>query len=89
MCLDHKKTLKKTRIKFYNTLVLQVLLYGRETCVIKARNARRITAAEMKHMRTEGCIWTDYKTNTQIARNLKITQILDKLLERRETGYNM
>jgi hypothetical protein len=25
--------------------------------------------------------WTDYKTNTQIARELKITPILDKLLE--------
>ena len=26
MCLDHKKTLKKTRTKLYNTLVLPVLL---------------------------------------------------------------
>jgi hypothetical protein len=25
--------------------------------------------------------WTDYKTNTQIAKELKITQIFDKLLE--------
>jgi hypothetical protein len=25
--------------------------------------------------------WTDYKTNAQIAKELKITQILDKLLE--------
>jgi hypothetical protein len=31
--------------------------------------------------RTAGCTWTDYKTNTQIAKELKITQILDKLLE--------
>ena len=30
MCLD-KKTLKKARIKLYNTLALQVLLYGSET----------------------------------------------------------
>jgi hypothetical protein len=36
----------------------------------------------MKYMRrTEGYIWTDCKTNTQIAKELKITQILDKLLE--------
>jgi len=36
----------------------------------------------MKYMRrTAGYIWTDYKTNTQIAKELKITQILDKLLE--------
>jgi hypothetical protein len=58
------------------------LLYGSETWTIKARDARRITAAEMKYMRrTAGYTWTDYKTNTQIAKELKITQILDKLLE--------
>ena len=33
----------------------------------------RITAA--------GYIWTDYKTNKQITKELKITRILDKLLE--------
>jgi hypothetical protein len=49
--LDHKKSLKKTRIKLYNTLALPVLLYGSETRAIEARDARRITAAEMKHMR--------------------------------------
>jgi len=31
--------------------------------------------------RTAGYIWTDYKTNVQIAKELKITPILDKLLE--------
>ena len=64
MYLDHKKTLKKTRIKQYNTLALPVLLCGSETWTIKARDARRITAAEMKYMRrTARCTWTDYKTN--------------------------
>jgi hypothetical protein len=56
------------------------LLYGSETWTIKARNAGRITAAEMKYMR-RGFIWTDYKTNAQIAMELKITPILDKSLE--------
>ena len=46
-----QKTLKKTRIKLYNTLALPVLLYGSETWTVKARDARRITAAEMKYMR--------------------------------------
>jgi hypothetical protein len=82
MCLDHKKTLKKIGIKLYNTLALPVLLYGSETWTIKARDAGRIIAAEMKYMRrTAGYTWTDYKTNTQIAKELKITPILDKLLE--------
>jgi hypothetical protein len=49
--LDHKKTLKTTSVKLYNTLALPVLLYGSETWTIKARSARRITAAEMKYMR--------------------------------------
>ena len=49
---------------------------------IKARDARRITAAEMKYMRgTARYTWTDCKTNTQITKELKITPILDKLLE--------
>ena len=51
MCLDHKRTLKKTRIKLYNTLALPVLLYSGETWTIKATDARRKTAAEMKYMR--------------------------------------
>ena len=69
----------------YNYFIIKmysVLLYGSETWTIKARDARRITAAEMKYMRrTAGYIWTDYKTNAQIAKELKITHILDKLLE--------
>jgi hypothetical protein len=40
-----QKSIKKTRIKFYNTLALPVLLYGNETWTIKAKDARRITAA--------------------------------------------
>ena len=81
MYLGHKKTLKTTRIKLYNTLALPILLYGSATWTVKARDARRITAAEMKYMRrTAGCTWTDYKTSIQIAKELKITPILDKLL---------
>jgi len=58
------------------------LLHGSETWTIKARDARRITAAETKYMRiTAGYTWTDYKTNTQITQELKITPIPDKLLE--------
>ena len=77
-----QKPLKKTRIKQYNTLALPVLLYGSETWTIRASDARRITAAEMKYMRrTARHTWTDYKTSAQIAKELKITSILDKLME--------
>jgi hypothetical protein len=58
-----QKTLKKTRTKLYNTLALPLLLYGRENWTTKARDARRITAAEMKLMRKAAAYtWTDYKT---------------------------
>jgi len=50
MCLDHKKALKKTRIKLYNIPALPELLYSSETWIIKASDAGRITAAEMKYM---------------------------------------
>jgi len=77
-----QKNLKKTRIKLYSTLALPVLLYGSETWTVIASDGRRITAAEMKYMRrTAVYTWTDYKTNAQIAKELKITPILDKLLE--------
>ena len=46
----------------------------------------RITAAEMKYMRrTAGYTWTDYKTNSRIAKELEITPVLDKLLEYKRT----
>jgi hypothetical protein len=63
-------------------LNFHVTLHGSETWTIKANDARRITAAEMKYMRrTAGYTWTDYRANAQVAKELKITQILDKLPE--------
>ena len=72
---------------FLFTLALPILLYGSETWTIQASDARRITAAEMKYMRrTAGYTCTDYKTNAQIAKELKnntnfgqITVIQEKL----------
>jgi len=63
------------------------LLYGRETWTIKARDDRRITAAQMKYMRrTGGYTWTDYKTNNTNCKGVKnnsnfgqITGIQEKL----------
>jgi hypothetical protein len=59
-------------LKICNTLALPFLLYGSETWFIKASDARRITAAEMKYMRrTAGCTWTDYRTNAQTVKAVK------------------
>jgi len=41
-----QETLKKTRIKLYNTLGLRTVLYGSENWTIKGRDARKITAAQ-------------------------------------------
>jgi hypothetical protein len=63
------------------------LLYGSETWTVKARDARRISAAEMKYMRSSaGYTWTDYKTNSHIAKELEITPVLDQLLEYKKNG---
>jgi len=54
---------------------------NRPQCV-KVGDARRITAAEMKYMsKTAGYTWTDYTANTDIAKELKITPVLNKILE--------
>jgi len=87
MCLDHKKPLKTTRIKLYNTLALPVLLYGSETWTVKASDARRITAAEMKYMRrTAGYTWDRLQNKRTNCKGVKIntnfgqiTGIQDKL----------
>jgi hypothetical protein len=74
-----QNTLKKTRIKLYNTLVLPALLHGSENWTITAGDARRISAAEMKCMRiTAECTWTDHKTNTEIANELNIAPVLGR-----------
>jgi ABC-type ATPase involved in cell division len=80
MCLDQRKPKIRTRIKLYNTLALSTLLHSSENWTIKARDARRITAAEMKYMRRRvGYTLTDHKTNTDTAKQLNITPVLDKI----------
>jgi len=77
MCLEYSKN----KIKRYNRQVLPALLHGIENLTITARDARRVTAAEMKYMRkTEGYTGTDCKTNTEIATELNISPVLDKIL---------
>jgi hypothetical protein len=67
--LYHSLTDPETGIKIYNTIVLPAVLHGSENWTIEARDARRITAAEMKCMRNgTGYIWTNFKTNTDCKR---------------------
>ena len=79
-----QKTLRKTRIKLYSTQSLPAVLHGSENWIIKTRDARRMTVAEMKYMsRKAGYAWTDYKTNTEIAKELNIPPVSDKRQEYR------
>jgi hypothetical protein len=66
-----QKTLKKTKIKLYNTLALLALLYDTENWTIIARDARRITIVQIKCViKTTGNIWTDYTTNRDCKRTI-------------------
>jgi len=43
--------------------------------LIKAREKRRIAAIKMKYIRkTAAYTWTDYKTNTEFAKKINVTQ---------------
>jgi endonuclease I len=72
-----QKTLKKTRIKLYNTLAPPALLYGTKTWTIKTRDARRITAAEMKYMRSADLdrLQNKYTTCKGVKNNTSFAQI--------------
>ena len=48
---------------------------------IVTEHRNHIVLCVRKQWHVENWTWTDYKTNTQITKELKITQILDKLLE--------
>jgi hypothetical protein len=76
-----QNTLNIRGIKLYNTPALAALLYSSENWTIQARDARRITA-KIKYMRkTAGYTWTDYITNTKIAKELNVTLVLEKIQE--------
>jgi len=56
----------------------------------EAKHAISTVAAEMKYVtKTAGYTCTDYKTNTEIANELNITPVLDKIQYIEENGYNI
>jgi hypothetical protein len=64
------------------------LSHGSEKWTITARDRRRIAAAEMKYMRKKaGNTWLGYKTNTEIAMEINITQVLDKIQDYRRIWW--
>ena len=79
-----QNTLRKTRIKLYNTLVLPAVLHGSENWTIKAReNKKNNSIRDDIQRKISGHTWTYYKTNTEIAKELNITPGLDRIQEYR------
>jgi len=77
-----KKRLRKLEQNYTIHWPFQYCYTAAKLGTIKASDARRIRATEMKYMRrTAGYTWTDYKTNAQNTKELKITPFLYKLLE--------
>jgi hypothetical protein len=71
-------------------IAFPALLYSSENLTIKARDASRITAAEMKYMRkTVVYIWTDYKTCIGTPKQLNIIPVLEKYKNTKEIGCNV
>jgi hypothetical protein len=71
---------RKSNENYNLNIYRKILLYDGENWTIKARDATRMTAAEMKYMRiTARYTLTDHKTNTDIAKELNITPVLDKI----------
>jgi hypothetical protein len=76
------KVQKQTRIQTYNTLALPAFLYGSENWTIKANDKIRITAAGMRFVRTTAkYIWSDYKRNDDILKELKTEPVMGKILK--------
>jgi len=79
-----KKARTETILKIYNTPVLPTFLYRSENWTLTASQKRRIEAAEMKLLRPlAGCTLYDHKTNDYTRRELRITDILDRIGEYR------
>ena len=74
----------ETILKIYNTLVLPTFYMSQKIGILTALQRRRIEAAEMKLLRPlAGYTLYDHKTNDYIRRELRITDILDKIDEYR------
>ena len=81
---DNKKILNGNYFENIQHFTCTCILYGSENWTLTASQRRRIEAAEMKLLRPlAGYTLRDHKTNDFIRRELKITDILDKIDEYR------
>jgi hypothetical protein len=59
------------------------LSHSNENWTTKARDVRRITTVKVNYTRkSAGYTWPDYETNTEIAKELNITPVLEEIQDR-------
>jgi hypothetical protein len=72
--------MKETRLKFYKTVTVPVLMYGSEISVPTKKVQTRIQSTEMNFLRkTKGCEKQDQKTNELIRTELNIYPVNDTI----------
>jgi hypothetical protein len=75
---------RHTRIRLYKTLARPVLSYGSEAWTIRRTDEKRLISAEMRFLRTAGCIRWDHKRNEDILTELQILQITEFIYQYRK-----
>jgi hypothetical protein len=88
--LKPSKVQRQIRLRIYITLAIPILLYGSEAWTLKEQDKSRITAAEMKFMRTTAkYTWQDHERNQEITEELKIQPVMEKTNITRIIGSNI
>lgn len=83
------KVRKETQLKFYKVLAVPVILYGSESWILRRKDESKITAAEMRFLRSvEGVSRSDRIPNDEIRQRLEISAILDKINKNKENWKN-
>ena len=74
---------RHTRLKIYKTLARPILTYGSEGWIFQKTNEKRLTAAEMRLMRTTGCLLLEHCQIAEILEELKIDPITEYIQHHR------
>ena len=78
------KTRRETKLKFYKTMAVPVLLYGSESWITKQRDKSNIQSAELRFLRrVKGCTRKDRKTNEDMWEESNIYNLNEKTEEYR------
>ena len=77
-----------TRLRLYNTLARPVLSYGSEAWTLRNHEISRITACEIRFMRTAGYTKFDHKRNEDVLKQLKVTPVMDYIWQYQENWRN-